>query len=120
MTAIFLRTLRGRHLVERAAEELDDAAERAQLARHGAQYRGLAGAVGADERHDLTRPHRQADVAHERPLPVPHRKPPAAPARSALGTCFFVQTLWDRFWPLPPSSSDKPVPKRLHEKTRPQ
>ena len=71
-----LRTLRGRHLGERAAEELDDAAERAQLARHGAQYRGLAGAVGADERHDLTRPHRQADVAHESPLPVPHRQLP--------------------------------------------
>ena len=49
---------------ERLAREADVAALRCQHAGNHAHRGRLAGAVGAQQRHDLARPHAQRDVAH--------------------------------------------------------
>ena len=59
----------------RLAEEPDLAVHRRQLAGQGEQRGGLAGAVGAEERHDLAGVDAEVDVADDGHLPVAGRQP---------------------------------------------
>ena len=77
------------------AEELDAAAGRAQLARDEAEERGLAGAVGPDDRDPLARRPRVSETPSTAVTPPKRRPSPsgrerAGPRRSSSGYCWPV------------------------------
>src|SRR5690606_350285 len=58
--------LKGFQVVDAPVLKIDRAAVQGQIARHDVEHGGLAGAVGADEPHQLARFHGEADVRQHR------------------------------------------------------
>ncbi len=71
-----------RHARDVGAVEQHAPAARRMRAGDGAQQRGLAGAVGADQRHRLAGRHGEGDAAHRLQQAVPRRRAPRPSAGS--------------------------------------